>query len=159
MDLADLPRSVSLLAVAAFRLSRHLKANVTRVVSSDSGLGLVSWRVMVGLSERDGQTQRELVEFARTEQAQMSRILRGMEAVGLISSKTSATDRRARNFSLTPAGRQEYEAVLPRVTALSGAIDAALSAAEQEQFIEMCDRIEAAARNMEARLLQSGETG
>lgn len=156
LSLADLPHSASLLAVAAFRLSRRLKASVTRIVSSNSGLGLASWRVMVGLSERDAQTQRELFEFARTEQAQMSRVLRDMEAKGLVVSKVSETDRRARIFSLTRLGREEYQSALPQVMALSQAIDGALSPQEQKQFIDMCERIEAAARHEEVELLKGG---
>lgn len=40
MSLDDLPNGISLLAVAAFRLSRQLKSEVTRVVSQDKDVNL-----------------------------------------------------------------------------------------------------------------------
>ncbi len=141
MSLDDVPNGVSLLAVATFRLSRRLKSGITRVVSQDKDLNLVSWRVLVGLSLVSSASQIELVEFTRTEQAQLSRVLRQMSQRGLITSQLDADDRRSRVFSMTPKGAEKYQRLLPDVAHLSNALDGALNPDEQLVFLSLCDRI------------------
>ena len=141
MSLEDVPRGVSLLAVAVFRLSRTLKSAVTHVVSRDKDIGLVAWRVLVGLSLVPDATQKELVAFTRTEQAQLSKVLKEMDQRGLIRSAADQDDRRAKVFRLTAAGRRRYRALLPDVTRLTDAMDAALAPDERQQFLSMCVRI------------------
>ena len=116
MSLDDLPNGISLLAVAAFRLSRQLKSEVTRVVSQDKDVNLVSWRVLVGLSLVSSANQIELVEFTKTEQAQLSRVLGQMSQRGLITSRPDVEDRRSRVFSITTKGAAKYHRLSPHVT-------------------------------------------
>jgi DNA-binding MarR family transcriptional regulator len=145
MKLEDVPSGASVLAVAVFRLSRTLKTAVTRVVSSDEAVGLVTWRVLMGLSIASDATQRELVEFSRTEQAQLSRVMREMETRGLIQSKANPKDKREKLFCLTELGYEKHHALLPQVTHLTDAMDDTLNSDEQIQFLSMCERIGMAA--------------
>ncbi|MFT6874040.1 MAG: DNA-binding MarR family transcriptional regulator [Granulosicoccus sp.] len=146
IKLEDVPEGASLLALAVHRLSRSLKTAVTRVVSLDQSVGLVTWRVLIGLSITSDATQRELVEFSKTEQAQLSRVMREMETRGLIQSKANPKDKREKLFSLTEVGYQKYHALLPQVKHLTDAMDVALSPDEQIQFLSMCERISMAAK-------------
>jgi DNA-binding MarR family transcriptional regulator len=141
MSLDDVPNGISLLAVATFRLSRGLKSEVTRVVSQDKEVNLVSWRVLVGLSLVSSANQIELVEFTRTEQAQLSRVLVQMSQRGLITSRLDVDDRRSRVFSMTSKGTEKYQRLSPSVTNLSNALDGALKPDEQMLFLSMCERI------------------
>jgi len=143
----QIPDGASLLAVTVFRLSRMLKSDVTRTVSKEPGVGLVSWRVFMGLSMAPEATQKELVTFSRIEQGQLSRVLKDMETRGLITSRPSDQDKRARVFALTQAGRKKHHDMLPRMISLADTIDAALSPEEQETFLDMCARIAAAAED------------
>jgi DNA-binding MarR family transcriptional regulator len=146
MKLEDVPSGASVLAVAVFRLSRSLNTAVTRVVSSDETVGLVTWRVLMGLSITSDATQRELVEFSRTEQAQLSRVMREMETRGLIQSKANPKDKREKLFCLTELGYVKHRALLPQVTHLTDAMDDALNSDEKIQFLSMCERIGMAAK-------------
>lgn len=141
MALQDVPKGVSILAVAAYRLSRHLKSEIKRVVSHGDVTSIVAWRVLVGLSMVPDATQKELVEFTRTEQAQLSRALKDMEACGLVKSAQDLDDKRSRSFSVTLLGEQKYQSMLPDVLQMSETIDAALDSDEQLQFLSMCERI------------------
>ena len=141
MSLDDLPNGISLLAVAAFRLSRQLKSEVTRVVSQDKDVNLVSWRVLVGLSLVSSANQIELVEFTKTEQAQLSRVLGQMSQRGLITSRPDVEDRRSRVFSITTKGAAKYHRLSPHVADLSKALDDVLNPDEKMQFLSMCERI------------------
>ena len=114
---------------------------MTRIVAQEEDIGLVAWRILVGLNLVSDATQTELVEFTRTEQAQLSRVLKDMETRGLISSGTDPADRRAKIFRLTDRGRGKHLALLPQITELTEAMDGALSADERKQFLSMCERI------------------
>jgi DNA-binding MarR family transcriptional regulator len=155
IELGSVPKGVSLLAVAVFRLSRALRSETTKVVSRDNGPGLVSWRIMAGLSLVDEATQKQLVEFTRIGQAQISRHLGDMLDQGLIGARPSQIDRRTKLFFLKDLGRQTHAKLYPDVARLSGAMDRALSHHEQLQFLEMCARIEAAAKQAAQDLPES----
>ena len=142
----DFPRGMSLLAVSVFRLSRLLKSQVTRVVSQDKDINLVSWRILIGLWTNASATQRELVDFTKAEQAQLSRVLKQMEARGLIQAKPDPKDRRARVFTMTAKGKEKFQALLPFVADYADAVDAALDDVEKRQFFEMCEKIAHASR-------------
>ncbi|MBE1284037.1 MAG: winged helix DNA-binding protein [Rhodobacteraceae bacterium] len=141
------PRGVSLVTITASRLSRVIKSQVTHVVSRDGDLSLVAWRILVGLSLVPAASQRELVAFTATEQAQVSRVLKQMEEQGLLVSKSDETDLRVRIFSLTHAGQQKFQTLQPAIGALTDAIDGALSPEERLQFLSMCERITRAVQN------------
>lgn len=145
MTPANIPAGASRLAITVFRLARMLKSDITHVVSREPGVGLVTWRIFMGLSLAPEATQKELINFSRMEQAQISRALKELEARGQIASRPSQEDKRARVFTLTDEGRKQYNDLLPRMTDMAGAIDAALSPEEQEQFLDMCARIATAA--------------
>lgn len=145
IKLSDTPKGISLLAVAVFRLSRSLKSQVAQVVSKDESIGLVTWRILLGLSLVENATQRELVEFTRMEQAQVSRTLREMAGQNLIAFNPSATDGRVRLYELTELGRAKHRQLFPDVARLSDAMDNALSLDERLQFLDMCNRIQQAA--------------
>lgn len=142
----DFPRGMSLLAVSVFRLSRLLKSQVTRVVSQDKDINLVSWRILIGLWATSSATQRELVDFTKVEQAQLSRVLKQMEQRELIKAASDPTDRRARVFSMTQLGRAKFQKLLPFVADYADAVDAALDDEEKHQFFKMCEKIANASR-------------
>ncbi|MEP2530393.1 MarR family winged helix-turn-helix transcriptional regulator [Shimia sp.] len=145
MDLAATPEGVSVLAVALFRVARSLKAKISHTVNNQpDALGLVAWRILMGLTLVKSANQREIVNFVSTEQAQVSRVLKDLDARGFIASHPSPTDGRARAFSITDQGRACRARHLPAMSALAKQIDNALSEAERVQFLDMCARIEAA---------------
>ena len=146
MSLEDVPEGVSIVAISSFRLARALKADVSWLIAQDEILGLVSWRVLVGLSIVTCATQKELVEFTKTEQAQLSRALKEMERRKLIAAQPSLEDARMKLFSATEFGRKKYQEMLPQATQFASAVDAALDPEERTQFLAMCDRISIASR-------------
>ena len=145
VTLDDVPIGMSRLSVVTFRLTRFLRAEVSAVVNSRGNVGLVAWRVLMGLSLTTEVTQKQLVAFTRTEQAQLSKVLRDMHTQGLVHVATSLRDRRQSLFSLTEKGHAAHADLMPDVIAFTDAIDDALTPEEQTQFIAMCERIKTAA--------------
>jgi len=132
--------------MATYRLSRLIRSGLGIVLSSHSELGLVAWRICLGLSQDVAVAQKELVDFTDIEQAQVSRALRIMEKRGLIGSRRSQDDGRIRLLFLTDKGRAHFRDAQPAVYQYYNAIDEALDTAEQEQFLDMARRIALASR-------------
>ncbi len=145
LDLDFVPPGASIIAMATHRLSRLLRSELGELLNQQAGLGLPAWRIFIGLASRGEITQKELVEFTKIEQAQISRSLTFMENDGLISSRRCDDDRRSRRFSLTDRGRAEYERQLPSVSVYCSTVDQALTAEELDQFLSMAERIAKAA--------------
>lgn len=141
LDLENVPIGTSQVSMATYRLSRLILAGLADVLSNSSALGLVAWRICLGLSQVETLAQKELIEFTDMEQAQVSRALRIMENRELIGSRRSLEDGRMRLFYLTAKGREHFDTVLPAVSNYYDVIDDALSAEEQTLFLRMARRI------------------
>ncbi|MEX3011194.1 MarR family winged helix-turn-helix transcriptional regulator [Hoeflea sp. TYP-13] len=141
LDLNNIPDSASLVAVATHRLSRLLRSQLGKVLAECGDISIAEWRIFAGLHQHGAVTQKQLVDFTKIEQGQLSRSLAVMEERNLITSARSDEDRRARFFSMTDKGRDYFERILPSVMAHNQAIDAAFTPRELDQFLEMAGRI------------------
>lgn len=149
-----LPAGMSKLAIVVFRLTRFLQAEVGALVDHEPDVGLVSWRVLRGLSLTLKATQKQLVAFTGTEQGQLSKVLREMQKQDLVQIAKHSDDKRVSLFALTSKGRAVHARLLPQVTTFTDAIDNALLPDEQAQFFAMCDKIRTAAQNASGRQLK-----
>ncbi|AVO38165.1 MarR family winged helix-turn-helix transcriptional regulator [Pukyongiella litopenaei] len=146
LDLTNVPSGTSEIAMAVYRLSRILRLGLSQALNDPEPLNLVTWRILLGLSDGEPVPQRDLVAFTDMEQAQVSRALKRLETDGLIRSSTCRSDGRVRLVSLTQRGRVTFEAALPAVQHYHRAIDVALGSEERAQFIAMSRRVAAATR-------------
>lgn len=151
LDLHHVPPGASVLSMATHRLSRLMRAQLSALLAAEGDLSLVDWRICVALSQREAVPQKALVDYAKMEQAHVSRSLSLMQARGLIHSRRSDRDKRIWLYSLTERGQFHFERVLPAVTARCNTIDETLTPAEIAQFLDMTRRLAVAAH--------SGETG
>ncbi len=94
----------------------------------DSPFSLPEGRVLYELGQRDGATAVGLAAELGMDQGFLSRLLRGLEARGLLHRAPSPADRRASLLSLTPAGRDAFAALDAGSRAQIGALLAPLSA-------------------------------
>jgi|GEM_PF-1240428 len=146
LELDHVPPGASILSMATHRLSRLMRAQLSNLLASEGDLSLVDWRICVALSQREAVPQKALVDYAKMEQAHVSRSLSLMQARGLITSRRSDRDRRIWLYSLTQEGHDRFREVLPAVSARCRAIDDTLSPEEREQFLDMTRRLAVAAR-------------
>ena len=93
-------------------------------------LTLVQWRVLVIASQTEGLRIGELAAHLGISIPSASRLVRRIEAQGLMTALRADDDRRATNIALTKTGREIVEAVVRRRRKLIGL---ALSAEPQDQ--------------------------
>lgn len=153
LKIDHVPTGASVASTVTQRLSRLLRNQLGTVLTQHSGFGLTDWRMFVGLSQKPGSTQKELVEFAQMEQAQVSRSLALMKERGLITSVRSRSDKRAWLFSLTSKGQTQFERLLPLVRAYCEGIDAVLTPREMKLYLDMAQRIARACMETDVKVL------
>lgn len=76
------------------------------------------WMVLIRLWEKDAVSQSELSDATLRDAPTMSRILRGMEARGIVQRRRSAEDARVQTVHLTRRGRALKDKLVPVVRAL-----------------------------------------
>ena len=81
---------------------------------------LVQWRVLVIASQEEGLRTGALAAHLGTSIPSASRLVRRIEAQGLLTARRADDDRRATNIALTGAGRDIVDAVVRRRRELIG---------------------------------------
>jgi len=106
-------------------------------------LGIVpgQFPALLALWQKDGQTQKELVEKLDIEQATMANTLNRMERDGLILRKDHPTDGRVKIIWLTPKAMSVRDDAYKAAAKVNEMALAELSPEEREQYIGTTQRI------------------
>lgn len=92
----------------------QLAHNMNRILDLElrsQGLSISMWRIMAALDFNAAVPVKDLARHAMIEQSTLSRILKKMQAEGLLENKKSEVDGRVHKIMLTEAGRHRYGAV------------------------------------------------
>jgi len=122
------------------RIVNRLNSNLTEELKT-VGVTLQHYRILAVLVARDDRNVGELAVYTVTEQSTLSKMLDRMEEAGLVARKTDPQDRRVVQITITEAGREAYERILPIAMkhyrrALHG-----LTESEQEHLVDMLHRV------------------
>ena len=91
---------------------------------------------------------RQKAERMHRDRARTSRTLTALVAKRLVLRTIPAHDRRSALVSLTPAGSQIYEVLMPQIQAINSQILKALQPEEAAQFDEALERLQARAQTL-----------
>jgi DNA-binding MarR family transcriptional regulator len=117
-----------------------LFANALQERIKPLGLSTGVFPIMIHLWERDGLTQKELVERVGIEQATMANTLARMERDGLVCRRRDPKDGRIRHTWLTESGRALKDPTLAIAMAQNKSALAGLSNSEREQIIALISK-------------------
>jgi DNA-binding MarR family transcriptional regulator len=111
-----------------FRLSRspsHLLRRAQQYISerfAEEDVTLRQTVVLAAVSERGACSQSDLVRATGIDRSTMAEMIARMEKKGLVNRQTAKTDARAKEVSLTGAGRSRLEAALPVIQKMDEAL-------------------------------------
>ncbi len=134
------------------RLSSVAGAMVVRLCEGGYGITRREWSVVAQLYENGSLPPSALAERMHRDRARTSRTLTALVAKRLVLRTIPAHDRRSALVSLTPAGRQIYEVLMPQIQAINSQILKALQPEEAAQFDEALERLQARAQTLLAEL-------
>jgi DNA-binding MarR family transcriptional regulator len=97
--------------------------------------------VLAIIRDNPGMRQRTLAELLMVREPNMTRMIQGLQASGLISRDIDKTDRRAFHLVLTDKGRGLMQSVQNRLDALESKLLGGLDAHERVNLRDYLDRI------------------
>lgn len=136
-------------------LSNTVSGAIAAIYQKPHGLSVAEWRIMavLGMSPPQGAgsiTQKDLCVRTRMDKVQVSRAVKRLLQIGLISKATDDRDRRRAHLTFTPAGRAVYDQVAPATLAWERAFLDRLSAAEVAALDKVISRMQQVADDMAA---------
>jgi DNA-binding MarR family transcriptional regulator len=133
----DKTRSAGFLANHMARLfAKGLQQNIKPL-----GLAPAQFMTLLALWEKDGLTQRELVERLDVEQATMANTLTRMERDGLIARRAHPEDGRSQSIHLTPKAVALREPATAAARSVNAAALEPLNEAERQAFLDLTRRV------------------
>ncbi len=134
------------------RLSSVAGAMVVRLCEGGYGITRREWAVVAQLYENGSLPPSALAERMHRDRARTSRTLTALVQKQLVLRTIPANDRRSALVSLTPAGRQLYDALMPQIQAINSQILKALQPDEAARFDEALERLQARAETLVTEL-------
>ncbi len=130
------------LHVVANLLSRGAAMRYKR----EFGVSLWEWRTVALLGARSPQSLNDLAQAAGLDKSQMSRVVAGLVARGLVARGADATDGRGVSLSLSRSGTKLYEGLIGAAAERNDAFLGCLSASERECLARALGKIGERAR-------------
>jgi DNA-binding MarR family transcriptional regulator len=134
------------------RLSATAGAMVVRLCEGGYGITRREWAVVAHLYENGGLPPSVLAERMHRDRARTSRALTALVKKQLVLRTVTPGDRRSVQVELTPAGRQLYDDLMPRIQTINGQILGALQADEVVSFDDALARLQLRAQSLVAEL-------
>ena len=124
------------------RLSAVAGAMVVRLCEGGYGITRREWGVVAQLYENGSLPPSALAARMHRDRARTSRTLTALVHKQLVLRTIPAHDRRSARVSLTPAGQQLYEALMPQIQAINSQILSILHPEEAARFDAALERMQ-----------------
>ena len=133
-----LPYQISLVA--------DLVARQTGAAAKRHGLNQSHWRVLAALADRPGRTANEVVEITPMDKGIVSRAVKSLIDMNLISRKASKEDGRVGHLFLTAKGARAYQNIADDVRGVDAKMTNALAGDEALTVIGALKKLSGALR-------------
>ena len=121
---------------------------VMRMCEAEFGVTRREWRLLSYLARHDGVLPSELAEYSGLDRARTSRAISSLVDKHLVRRQPRPQNRREVLLSLTDAGRDLHDRLLPRVAAINGQLMSGLSEDEARVLGGLLQRLQAQAEAM-----------
>lgn len=122
------------------RLARLMEARLEEKISP-LGVTRLMWCVLSGVGMEGVRTPSELAAYVGVARSAVSRALRAMETMELLSRQPAAGDGRGVQIALTDKGRDVMERCKVHVEWLNGHFTSKIAATELEVLMKQIDRL------------------
>jgi DNA-binding MarR family transcriptional regulator len=112
-------------------------------VFSARGLTTGSYTALVAIRDNPGVKQGDLADCMLIKRSNMTKLISGLEAQGLVERRASSVDKRAVDLYLTPGGESLLAGVFEEVRQHDREVTRALSPPERERLLNYLTRISA----------------
>jgi DNA-binding MarR family transcriptional regulator len=124
------------------RLAAEVSRALARVYSERFGIDVPEWRVIATLGDRGRARAQDIAQSTRMHKSVVSRAVGRLMELGWIARTANASDRREVPLSLTAAGCEIYEQLVPIVLDYQERLLGDLSESEREMLERLLDKLE-----------------
>ena len=125
------------LAVLSERVSKRLSVEYERT----HGLAVAEWRVLVHLQRAGASSVRDICTYVNLEKPRVSRAVAKLEADGLVAKAQGQEDARLVSITLTDAGRDALNGIVPAASEIEERLLAAASPQDLRTFFRVMERM------------------
>jgi DNA-binding MarR family transcriptional regulator len=137
-------------AIFANRLSR----SASRFYRERYGIGVVEWRLMMFIGHASETRANRICGATDLDKGAVSRSLRVLRRMGIVSVREDGTDNRRNNVALTAKGRALHDRIVPVALERQRDLVADLTPHEVETFHRLIDRLQTKVANGEPVVLK-----
>lgn len=144
---------VDLQQMVTFRISRlhaRLTAQASKILKETAGISLMQWRVFVMLESHGKITPAEIVRRTDLDKGQLSRAIKSMVELGLITSEASESDLRAHKLDFTQKGLEVFMRARPHMRHRQSLLLGALDQKEQDALFDALHKLDIVVDEFEA---------
>ena len=125
-------------AILANRLSR----SASRFYRERYGIGVVEWRLMMFIGHASETRANRICGATDLDKGAVSRSLRVLQDMGIVSVREDLADSRRNNVALTAKGRALHDRIVPVALERQRQLVSNLTPHEVETFIRLIDRLQ-----------------
>ena len=140
-----------MLLYRVWQLNARAGRLVMRMCEAEFGVTRREWRLLTYLARHDGVLPSELADYAGLDRARTSRAIGSLADKHLVHRQPRPHNRREVLLTLTEAGRDLHDRLLPRVAAINGQLMSALSEDEAGALARLLQRLQDQADGMAER--------
>lgn len=134
-------RLSSFLPYVLNNLAERVSAGLSSIYVHEYQLSIPEWRVIANLAEHHTLNARQIVDFTTMEKSKVSRAVSNLSARGLVSQQRAEGDSRAKDLTLTAAGKALYQSIVPRVLDWERELLAGMSPGEYRDLLHLLDKL------------------
>ena len=133
------------------RLHGKLNAQASRILRDSVGVTLNQWRMIAFIGGAGKITASELISYTAMDKGLVSRNLKSLIENGLVLSSPDDRDNRVHLLTLSPTGKNVFEAALPKMRRRQERLQENLSADDISTFRRVMDALEKAAEETDSQ--------
>ena len=129
-------------------LAEVVSAVFARRYEERFGLSIPEWRVLAVLGESSPRSTQQVIDRTGMDRVRVSRAVIRLSDKGLLQRHPHPDDQRAQMLSLSRAGREVHERIVPLAQDMQSTLAGALSEAERVELDRVLTTLQARARDM-----------
>jgi DNA-binding MarR family transcriptional regulator len=126
-----------------------LSRSASRFYRERYGIGVVEWRLMMFIGHASETRANRICGATDLDKGAVSRSLRVLQGMGIVSVREDGADSRRNNVALTAKGRALHDRIVPIALQRQRELVSDLAPHEVEAFIRLIDRLQAKVANGE----------
>lgn len=131
----------SFLPYLLVNLSKRMSATLAAIYQADYDLTIPEWRILANLNQAGALTSKEIALQTYMDKVKVCRAIKTLSDKGWVEKRSHQTDSRAYLVSLSRAGQQVIDAIIPKALGWQATMLEALSAEEQAALRSAIDNL------------------